>query len=135
MSDEGGACTECGSHLLRVASGPSARVGSVLDVLVPEPPLAPAPAERLPGRRSTRKRSRAWLFYAALTCFALVASFTIPGELSAGGLIATCLCALYARYLFRGGRIVLVPVPGCLASICIVLCCITVSVVGLARIA
>jgi hypothetical protein len=61
--------------------------------------------------------------------------FTMRGQLSVGDLLATGACAVYARYLFRGGRFVLIPVPGCLVSIIVVLCCIAFSVAGIVRIA
>jgi hypothetical protein len=60
--------------------------------------VAPSPASR-PGRR----RSKAWIYYTVLAGGSLI-------ELCAGhiaGMAGMALFGLYARYLYRGGRIVL----------------------------
>ena len=50
-----------------------------------------------------RRRSIAWIYYAALTVLSL---FAIPAT-SGGSLLVTVACGLYATYLFRGGRVVI----------------------------
>lgn len=61
------------------------------------------PINESPLRQRGRKRSIAWVFYAALT---IVSLFTVP-SVGLKGLIGTVLLGLYSWYLFRGGRFVL----------------------------
>lgn len=60
------------------------------------------PGTGQPPRR--RRRSIAWIYYS------IIAVISVFAAISTGKpqiLIATALCAAYAVYLFRGGRIVL----------------------------
>lgn len=65
-----------------------------------------------------RRRSRAWVLYAILAALGVVGVF-VPTEEGnrLGALVGAILCGLYARYIYRGGRFVLVPIPGCITSI------------------
>jgi hypothetical protein len=54
------------------------------------------------GQQATR-RSKAWVYYTALSLASMIAVF--GGKPI--GLIGATLFGLYARYLYRGGRIVL----------------------------
>jgi hypothetical protein len=47
------------------------------------------------------RRSIAWLYYAILTILAVLGAFSNPVML-----IVAAPCALYSRYLYRGGRFV-----------------------------
>ncbi len=76
---------------------------------VREHPPARLPGSRLPG---SRRRSRAWVLYAALALMCLVGSVVEPKKAVAGLLFAV-LFGAYARYIYRGGSIVFIPVPGC----------------------
>ena len=53
-------------------------------------------------RPSVRRRSKAWVYY---SCLAVAALFALP-SVGATMLLTAGLCAAYATYLFRGGRIV-----------------------------
>ncbi len=67
--------------------------------------------------RTPRSRSKAWLLYTALAAGALLAVFWQPGVgTKFTALLVAGLLGLYARYLYRGGRLVIVPVPGCLVA-------------------
>ena len=48
-------------------------------------------------------RSKAWIYYSIIACLGLVA--TVAGR--PVGLVSFILCGLYARYLYRGGRVVI----------------------------
>lgn len=66
-------------------------------------PSAEGPVGFSPVRRGVRRRSKAWVYYTVLAAGSLI-------ELCAGhiaGLAGITLFGLYARYLYRGGRIVL----------------------------
>jgi hypothetical protein len=67
--------------------------------------------------RTSRARSKAWVFYALLASLALLGSLSQPGSHTLGGLLVAGLLGLYARYLYRGGQIVVVPIPGCLLQL------------------
>jgi hypothetical protein len=54
------------------------------------------------ARVRTRKRSIAWLFYAAICVACIVVAFQQPAAL-----IGAAVTGLYAVYLWRGGRFVL----------------------------
>jgi hypothetical protein len=52
---------------------------------------------------ASRIRSKAWVYYTIIACLSLTA-------VAAGrpvGLAGFVLCGLYARYLYRGGRLVI----------------------------
>ncbi len=66
------------------------------------------------GRAGPPRPSKAWLLYAGLAVVCGVLIFTTPGTGKLGPLLGVALFGLYARYLYRGGRFVLVPLPGCL---------------------
>lgn len=51
----------------------------------------------------TRRRSKAWIYYTILAVLSLIGVFL--GQTV--GLAAAALFGLYARYLYRGGRIVI----------------------------
>lgn len=90
ISSVGGRCPRCGSGLLAVHVS---RTGP----------------QRTP--RSPSRRSAAWLFWLLVTAAAL--AFTVS-EGRADYLAFDALIALYTTYLYRGGRFVFVPIPGCL---------------------
>lgn len=48
-----------------------------------------------------RERSKAWVYYAIITCLALLASFSQPIAL-----VVAVVAGLYSYYLFQGGRFV-----------------------------
>lgn len=52
--------------------------------------------------RKKQRRSKAWVYYGALSAFAL---FLIP-SLGFSMLLGAVLFGLYATYIYRGGRIV-----------------------------
>jgi hypothetical protein len=58
--------------------------------------------ESLTGDQRSRKRSVAWIYYSILTVVFLYAGVAV----SPGGFVLALLMALYARYLYRGGRVV-----------------------------
>jgi hypothetical protein len=58
--------------------------------------------ESLTGGERQRKRSVAWIYYSILTVVFLYAGVAV----SPGGFVLAVLLALYARYLYRGGRVV-----------------------------
>jgi len=74
-------------------------------------PIAP------PSRTTPQARSKAWAFYAILATLALLGSLWQPGTHTLGGLLVAGLLGLYARYLYRGGQIVIIPIPGCLLQL------------------
>jgi hypothetical protein len=57
-----------------------------------------------PTPRRARKRSKAWIYYTVITLLLLAATVAHPSLAAVG---ATTLVGLYARYLYRGGRIVI----------------------------
>ena len=59
--------------------------------------------QRQQENQKRRRRSVAWVYYAILSAVGLYAGFDVNASL----LIPGALCALYAVYLFRGGRFVL----------------------------
>jgi hypothetical protein len=74
------------------------------------------PATRV-SRTTTRARSKAWVFYVILASLVLLGSLSQPGTHTLGGLLVAGLLGLYARYLYRGGQIVVIPIPGCLLQL------------------
>lgn len=54
------------------------------------------------ARRRAQPRSRAWIYYAALTVLSVIAAFTHPI-----GLLGAVIFGLYSWYLYRGGTFVL----------------------------
>lgn len=67
--------------------------------------------------RTSRARSKAWVLYAVLASLVLLGSLSQPGSHTLGGLLVAGLLGLYARYLYRGGQIVVIPIPGCLLQL------------------
>jgi len=51
----------------------------------------------------TKFRSKAWLYYSVLTALSFVA--LCAGQIA--GLAGMALFGLYARYLYRGGRVII----------------------------
>jgi hypothetical protein len=51
---------------------------------------------------ASRGRSKAWAYYTIIAGLSLIA--TLAGR--PVGLVGFVLCGLYARYLYRGGRVV-----------------------------
>jgi hypothetical protein len=91
--------------------------------------VAPPPATPL-SRTTPRARSKAWAFYAILAALALLGSVSQPGTHTLGGLLVAGLLGLYARYLYRGGQIVIIPIPGCLLQL---LTWLAVAIAAVAR--
>jgi hypothetical protein len=121
-TDMPGQCPACGHPVARVLLKPaSVDQAAAAPASSPSvaPPAASARGPRLPGSAQAR-RSAAWLLYAALAALAVVGSLWQPGPHSLGGLLVAGLVGLYARYLYRGGRVVIVPLPGCLLVVLIV---------------
>ena len=62
-------------------------------------------------------RSLAWLFWGVLGGLTLLGSVLLLGKGSVGqaflGVILAALMLLYARYLYRGGAVAFVVIPGC----------------------
>lgn len=58
--------------------------------------------ESLGSTQRERKRSVAWIYYTVIAALVLLTGVTV----NANGLWVWLLPALYARYLYRGGRIV-----------------------------
>lgn len=54
--------------------------------------------------RPKRRRSKAWVYYAAITVFVVVGSFAAGKPAS---VFLAIIPGLYAWYLYRGGRIVI----------------------------
>lgn len=52
---------------------------------------------------TTRRRSKAWIYYTILAVLSV--GTVITGHLA--GLAGAALFGLYARYLFKGGRVVI----------------------------
>jgi hypothetical protein len=116
-------CTACGRrhsspplvHQMSGSTTPKATAGSprtqpsfqaapgAIDTGI-RPPTAAGPAEHSgPPQPGRTRRSKAWIYYTVLAGGSLI-------ELCAGhvaGLVGMALFGLYARYLYRGGRIVL----------------------------
>jgi hypothetical protein len=78
------------------------------------PPMRPT--ERARGA-TARRRSTAWVLWALIALVAAVGAFAPPGPRTLPALLVAGLCALYARYLYRGGRVVLFFLPGCLVAV------------------
>jgi hypothetical protein len=76
-----------------------------------------APPAATPFRTTPQSRSKAWALYAVLGALVLLGSLSQPGTHTLGGLLVAGLLGLYARYLYRGGRIVVIPIPGCLLQL------------------
>lgn len=118
-----GVCATCGAPILRLTreSSPAGRWTPPVTPAVA--PAHPETTARLPGTR--RRRSMAWLFYAVLAPILLFGSVIVIGQGQVGtgflGLLLGGLTALYARYLYRGGSIVFVPLPGCLVVFIVVI--------------
>jgi hypothetical protein len=117
-----GACSKCGAPVAKT-SDENATAGRSS----PPPRSAPQEPRREASRplpsTARRGRSLAWVLYAALAVLVLLGSFVEIGNGSASGLLGILgagLCALYARYLYRGGSIVFVPLPGCLVLLAFV---------------
>ena len=49
----------------------------------------------------TRRRSKAWIYYALLAICAVIVGFSQPTTF-----LVAIGCALYSRYIYRGGSIV-----------------------------
>jgi len=98
--DEGRAAPAAGDENATVATRPSRS--------------ATAPPAHL---SRTRARSKAWVLYAVLASLVLLGSLSQPGSHTLGGLLVAGLLGLYARYLYRGGQIVVIPIPGCLLQL------------------
>jgi hypothetical protein len=98
--DEGRAAPAAGDERARVVPSRSA--------------MAPPPPAHL---SRTRARSKAWVLYAVLASLVLLGSLSQPGSHTLGGLLVAGLLGLYARYLYRGGQIVVIPIPGCLLQL------------------
>lgn len=124
-----GPCPVCGQPMVRASAVSQVRQAATSSQLgsdVDEGRAAPAPsheaatvaqpAARL-SRTTPRARSRAWVFYAVLASLALLGSLSQPGTHTLGGLLVAGLLGLYARYLYRGGQIVVIPIPGCLVQL------------------
>ena len=60
------------------------------------------PGSELGGGLRTRRRSKAWAYYAVLAGLSLAGVFAGKPV----GLLVFALCGLYSRYLYRGGRVV-----------------------------
>jgi hypothetical protein len=58
--------------------------------------------EQSAGRPARPRRRAAWIYYALITAGAIVGGFTNPDMFALAP-----LTALYARYLYRGGRFVI----------------------------
>jgi hypothetical protein len=57
----------------------------------------------IPGdTRLGRRRSKAWVYYAIIALFGLIAAPASHGS----SLLVTLIAGLYAAYIYRGGRIV-----------------------------
>jgi len=80
--------------------------------------------------RTSRARSKAWVLYAVLASLVLFGSVSQPGTHTLGGLLVAGLLGLYARYLYRGGQIVIIPIPGCLLQL---LTWLAVAIAAVAR--
>lgn len=52
---------------------------------------------------TARRRSKAWVYYTIIACLSLIGTFAGKPV----GLVGFALCGLYARYLYRGGRVVI----------------------------
>ena len=57
--------------------------------------------EPLVGGSRRRGRPTAWIYYAIITVFAMVAGFSAPAAF-----LLVPFTGLYARYLYRGGSVV-----------------------------
>ena len=86
-------CTKCGSLLTARSEGPMSSAHTETDVGTVNRPV----------QTPTRRRSRAWIYYAILA----VASFIMLCGGHIAGLAGVALFGLYACYLYRGGRIVI----------------------------
>jgi hypothetical protein len=132
-----GPCPECGQPMVRTRTAPHVRqastpqLGADVDagraapavgheeatVAQPPSPSGVAPPATPLSRTTPRGRSKAWAFYAILAALALLGSVSQPGTHTLGGLLVAGLLGLYARYLYRGGQIVIIPIPGCLLQL------------------
>jgi len=65
------------------------------------------------GESETSHRAAGFAF-AGLAALVGVGSFTQPADQLLWGLLIAALLGLYASYLYRGGRILIIPLPGCL---------------------
>jgi hypothetical protein len=52
---------------------------------------------------TSRRRSKAWVYYTILAALSLVGAFSVGPS----ALLPAALFAMYATYLYRGGRIVI----------------------------
>ena len=117
-----GVCERCGAPVLKMTAPTSQ--GTWIPPKGPAvEPTQPKTTTRLPGTR--HRRSMAWVLYAFLAPLLLIGSFIVIGQGTVGtglaGLLLAALAGLYARYLFRGGSIVFVPLPGCLVLLVMML--------------
>jgi hypothetical protein len=105
LNQGGKFCTHCGAAATGAPGGgpePSALAPAIppASVAAPVPPGAPFPVSL--GQR-TKRRSAAWIYYAVLSLVGVVAAAAGTPQ----ALLGTAVAALYAVYLFRGGRVVI----------------------------
>jgi hypothetical protein len=131
-----GACPVCGQPMVRataatqVRQAATAQLGGDVDEGRAAPAAGDENATVVPSRsrsamapppahlsRTSRARSKAWVLYAVLAALVLVGSLSHPGSQTLAGLLVAGLLGLYARYLYRGGQIVVIPIPGCLLQL------------------
>jgi hypothetical protein len=132
-----GPCPVCGQPMVRTRAAPQVRQASTAqlggdvdagraapavgheDATVAQPPSRSGMAlpAASPSRTTPQARSKAWALYAILAALVLLGSVSQPGTHTLGGLLVAGLLGLYARYLYRGGRIVIIPIPGCLLQL------------------
>ena|SRR5215216_7847367 len=145
-----GPCPVCGQPMVRTRAAPQVQQASTAqfsgdvddgraapavgrkEATVAQPPsrsgMAPLATPR--SRTTPQARSKAWAFYAILAALALLGSVSQPGTHTLGGLLVAGLLGLYARYLYRGGQIVIIPIPGCLLQL---LTWLVVAIAAVAR--
>jgi hypothetical protein len=134
---QAGPCLVCGQPMVRAHAAPqvqhasTAQLGGDIDegraapaaghedTTVVQPPSRSgmAPRATSPSRTTPQARSKVWAFYAILAALALLGSVLRPGTHTLGGLLVAGLLGLYARYLYRGGQLVIIPIPGCLLQL------------------
>ena len=56
-----------------------------------------------PYRQPGRRRSKAWVYYAAIAVLAVIGGIVTQ---SPSALLPAVLCAAYSVYIYRGGRFV-----------------------------